>query len=443
MSSGAVIRGASGRLLANFLGRRPGRPLAAVLSKFATAVGTFLLQAVAARSLGADGLGAFALVYSVLLMIASLSNGLVGDSLTVLDRSKSHIRSAILLWGIVNSVSAGTVGAIFLMASCGLSSGEAVLFVLATTAFVAESAVRRLLQARLLFWSGVVIELIGGAASIAAVAIWAAVGPLSLHTFIIALGVGQLLATGAGWRFLPPSERRLEWSKPTAAMREVGAFGLWRAAQQGIRPGVLTVVRAVVAGLASAATLGRLEGARVIMSPALLMVQGISAYLFASYANSRQATMARLMRRADTATLTLSILTLLMGVVGTVLLPWIGPLFTGDKFQLSSVAVFGWAVYAAASAGVTPYQGLAAVRGRQATVTLLRCIDAALSLVFVTAAIVLGAPAAWVPFVLAGGSCIGGLLVRRYALRPIVEGERAHAGGSEPEPRMSGLESAT
>lgn len=423
MSSDAKTRFMPARLaptrLPAVLGARPGQPMAAILSKFATALGSFVLQALAARTLGPSGLGSFALIYSVLLMIAALSNGLVGDSLTVLDRTQPLIRSAIVFWCVLTCAIAGCAGGLFLAISGGLSIGGAAVFILATAAFVIESSVRRLLQARMLFWSGVTIELTGGVLSPLCVGLWAVVAPLSLVAFVAALGLGQVGASVLGWRYLPKDERWLSLAWPPQ-LREVGAFGLWRAAQQAIRPALLTAVRGLVAVMASASTLGHLEAARVLMSPGLLMVQGIGTYLFASYANRRKATTAQLVRSADRALIVLGVVTLAMGVIGTAALPWLDWLMTGGKFEISGLAVFGWAVYATSAAGVTPYQNLAAVRGRQLIVTFLRCIDATISLALVGLALACGTSAVWTPYILAFGSFIGGVLVRRFALKPIL-----------------------
>lgn len=407
------------------LGGRTSGPVAAVASRFATAAGTFLLQALAARSLGAAGLGSFALVYSLILLIAAVSNGLVGDSLTVLDRTRDDIRAGLIGWCAINAVGAGAVTAAFLMLFEGTDVVGALLFVGATTCFVIESSLRRLLQANMAFWAGVVVEVVGSVASLAALGLWALFGPLDLTAFITALAIGQLAASLTAVAYLPAEDRRLPTFR-NAAMGTVGAFGSWRAAQQGLRPGLLTLIRFLVVLTASREALGQLEAARVYMSPAISMVQGVGTYLFSYYAHRKNRPTQELVRQAHKAAVILGAITLVGGIIATVATPVLGHLVTGRGFSMQPAAVLGWALYASASAAVLPYQGLAAVRGRQSLVMGLRCIDAALSLVAVTALLlVFAAPASTAPYVLAAGSGLGGWLIRKYGLGPLARSEAA------------------
>ena len=87
------------------------------------------------------------------------------------------------------------------------------------------------------------------------------------------------------------------------AIGAVSAYGSWRAAQQFIRPGMLTAVRFIVVAVAGLAATGALEAARIYTAPMLLVVSGASSFLFASYASSTgsqsPAQSRRAARRAD------------------------------------------------------------------------------------------------------------------------------------------------
>jgi O-antigen/teichoic acid export membrane protein len=428
----AVDKVTSSCLRAGAMARRRSRPVAAVLSKFCTAAGSFALQVLAARVLGAGGLGSFAVVYSVLLVLAAAVNGLVGDSLTALDRADGRIRAALVRWCLLTAVVGSATGAAFLVVTGALTPAQAVVFAVSSAVFVVESALRRLLQAAMLFWPSVTMEVLGTVATLVALAVWAAVGSLHLTAFVGVVGIGQLVAALVGVAHLSAAERRFPIAGP-AAMAVVGGYGFWRSTQQAIRPTVLTAVRSVVYSAAGRVALGQLEAARVYMSPALLAVQGVSTYLFSSYAARPTAPLAGLVRRADRAVLILGGGCLAAGAVGTLLLPWAAPVVTGGSFGVSATAVFGWALYAASSAAVTPYQSLAAARGRQVIVTALRCVDALLGLLGCVALLGGGASPTCVPYVLAAGSCLGGVLIRAYALVPMLRA----SGPAAPLPRNS------
>lgn len=67
--------------------RRLARPGAvAILAQVWQAAGSFALQVIAAHLLGAPGLALVSLCLGVIVLATAVSSGVVGDSLTVLDR---------------------------------------------------------------------------------------------------------------------------------------------------------------------------------------------------------------------------------------------------------------------------------------------------------------------------------------------------------------------
>jgi O-antigen/teichoic acid export membrane protein len=420
------------------LGKDWGRITGAVSGQLSQAVGSFVLQLIAARSLGASGLGTFALLYSVIVMTTALSNGLVGDSLVVLDRDERPIRAALQNWCLLTSFGASVVGAFCCVLSGLVSWEQGALFALATGTFMIESILRRLLMAVMRFWYLVVVDAVSATVSLAVLAVWHSVAPLTLDAMLIAWVAGQVLATLAAVLCLPSDERRLVSWRPSA-MRQVAGFGMWRAAQQSLRPAMLTAARFLITLAAGRAAFGQLEAARVYMAPALLVIQGLGSYLFSSYALRRNARWARLIGRADRASSAMLLLALAMGAVGALVSPWVGRFVTGPGFSLVPLAVFGWAVYAASTAAVTPFANLAAVRGRQHVVMALRTADSVLSLGLLALVInVLGADVSWAPYVLALGSLIDGAVIRWLVLLPLrreEEGqEDAEGAESAPDP---------
>jgi O-antigen/teichoic acid export membrane protein len=402
---------------------RVRRVSGAVSGQLSQALVSFVLQLVAAHSLGARGLGVFALVYSAMITTTALCNGLVGDTLTVLDRGRAEIRAALQTWCLVASVGTGVVTAALYLWGGFVDGRAAAWFALANATFLVESMVRRLLMAVMRFWSLVVVDLATLGGSLLTIGVWRVARPLSIEALLIALVVGQLVGLVVGARLLPAEERHLAPWRP-AAMRQVAVFGTWRAIQQCIRPSMLTLGRLIVTAAVGAALFGQMEAGRVYMSPALLVVQGLGSYLFSSYAQTKDHRWAPLVRRADRTASVMLVLTLAIGTIGTLLVPLLGPLVTGSSFSMVPLAVFGWAVYAASSAAVMPYASLASVRGRQRLVVGLRAADSLASLGLLAVVMLPGhASASWAPYLLAVGSFVDGAVIRWIVLRRYVKDE--------------------
>ncbi len=393
------------------------RALGAISAQFSQAFGSFVLQAMAARTLGLTDFGAFAVLIGGIVLATGIMTGFVGDSLTVLDRADPRIRTALQLWCLILAAGTFVVSAVLAERSGLAGLHTALVFGAATAAWVVEDTVRRLLMATLRFWSVVAVDLSHATTAL----IWLAVahgvnGRLTLLDFMVALLLGQTVAVLVGLLRTPLIEQTVSRGRG-AAMGTVAAFGAWRGLQQGIRPATLTVARYLVVLAASQAAVGRLEAARVYMAPALLVVQGAGSFLLAMYAVNRNTPIRQAVRRADRAAIALVGASLVMGVVATASVGWAGPLISGHEYSIDPLAVAGWAVFAASVAAVMPYASLAAVRGRQIVVVMLRFADAAISLAAAAAVLwwITGNPSV-VPFAIACGSLGGALLQRRVAL---------------------------
>ena len=389
----------------------------AIAGQLTLAGGSFLLQLLAARSLGAAGLGAYALILGSIVLATSLTSGFVGDSLTVLDRHDPRIRSALASVAMLLVVGAGALALIGGRAA-GLGAGTAGLFALAGVAFMTADLLRRTLMACRRFAQLVFVDAAALVASLLAVAV-AARGDLHLAHFVAALWLGQLVACVVAASLLPAHERTL----PALAwgdVQAVVAFGSWRAAQQFVRPTTINLARWLVLIVAGQAAVGQLEGARLFVAPALLLVQGVGSWLFASFATDRTAPLADLLRLADRGAAALLASSVVVAVVATIAVPVLGDVLTGGGYDLAVPAVLGWGIYAASCAVVLPYGSLAAVRGRQAGVFGLRVLDAATGLAATAVALWwLGASPSVAPWLLSVGSVGAGLLVRQRLLVPL------------------------
>ena len=90
-----------------------------------------------------------------------------------------------------------------------------------------------------------------------------------------------------------------------------------------------------------------------------------------------------------------------------------------DAAELDRWSVFGWSVYAAATAAATPYGVLAAVRGRQGATLLARVGDSVLSLTGVGVAMAIGWSEVSVPFVLGLFAFLGGIAIRQLLVADV------------------------
>ena len=386
--------------------------LGAVAAQFSQAIGSFLLHALAYRFTGTDGLGRFALLYGIIVLATAVMTGLVGDPLTVLDRSDTAVRRGLQRWLVGTAVALSAVFWAGTWAVGTLSPAVALLFGATVGIFVLEDSLRRLLMATLRFGGLVAVDLTSLVVSIGVVlAAHATRDDIGTGTFLAGLLVGQLAACAVGWFVMPHDERWLARGG-RADLRAVWGYGSWRALQQMLRPGMMAVVRAAIVAAVGLTTYGTLESAVVYVAPAMLTVAGAASYLFASYARDRTRPLGELVRRADRAVVVLVVLTSLAGLAAVALTGPLGDLLLDEGDTLSGLAVIGWAAYAAASAGVTPYGSLAAVRGQQRTVLAVRAAESIVSVAAVGLLLLADVDIMVIPLVLAVVAAASGVALR-------------------------------
>ena len=402
------------------------------MAQLVQALASLVLQVVAVRALGAEGLGAFGLLYGGLILASALVSGLVGDALTVLDRQQPAVRSGLQVVAVTVAVAAGAVSALLAGATGLLTWWTALLFALAIAVFVVEELLRRALMASLRFWLVVAVD----AACLVGTGLFllgaAQTGPLDMAdlwaSLVFGQGIGLLIAIG----LLPARDR---WLAPWRGgdVRSVIGFGGWRAAQQAVRPVTLTLTRTLIVLATSTAAFGELEAARVYTAPTMLIVSGAVSFLFASYAADKGRPLSELLRRADVGAGVLVAFVIVVGGAATALAPWAGGLVTDGTFDLDAIAVFGWVVFAASASVLTPYGQLGAVAGLQVTVFTIRGLEAVVSVAAVVVVVsVAGASASWAPYALAAGSVISGAVIRQGVLRPRADAGHVTSGPTRP-----------
>ena len=418
------------------LGRLARRPASgAVTGQVTQALAGLVLQVAAARFLGAAGLATFALIYGLIVLVTAVTSGMVGDSLTVLDRGEPRVRAGLHVWALLVAGGAGLLGGLAAAVTGVLPAWAAVVLGLAVVAFVLEDTLRRLLMATGRYWSLPSVDVTSLLVALLTLVVCALAGPLALASFFIALLAGQTAAGLVAWWRVPSPERpRGPWRAPD--LRGVWSFGVWRAAAQMIRPGLLSGLRFVVVGLAGAAAYGPLEAARVYTAPTLTVVAGLGSFLLPHYvtmnrdaAESRPVT--RALRSADRVALGLAGAVAVLSLVAVLLQPVVEPLLTGGDYPMPVLAVAGWGAYAVAAAVLLPYSGVATVQRRQRRVLGLRLLEFVALAVVAVLVVTVDDGELWAPLALAAGPLLAAVAVRQAVLRPLVRAER---DGARPEP---------
>jgi O-antigen/teichoic acid export membrane protein len=398
--------------------RRLNGASGAVGAQMAQALASLVLSIAAARALGADGLGVFGLISGGLVVATALATGLVGDSLTVLDRNHPRTRAGLQVVAFGCAVLAGVLACVITRATGLLDAKTAFVFGLGSAFFIFEEFLRRLLMASLRFWSVMIVDTSCLIATVWWLVVANATGSITMMQILLALWVSQIIGMITAFNLLPRSERALApWHHADTA--SVFRYGSWRAAQQGVRPAMLTAMRIIVAVAVGTVAYGRLEGARVYTAPTLLIVNGVGGFLFATFAARRDESIGRLTRYADKGAVALVVLVGAAGVVAVACLGWAGPLITGHNFDIDQVAVIGWVAYAAAAGLLMPYGSLAAVVGLHVKVFMYRLVESIISLVAVVAVLyVFDASPSWVPLAMTLGPVALAIVIRQYLLVP-------------------------
>lgn len=392
------------------------RVIGAVGGQLVQALSSLSLQVLAAYMLGASGLGLYALLFGVIVSTAAITEGLVGDSLTVLDRHDASVRSALVRWAWLTSVSASAMTTAAFVVTGLLSDWAAVLFLLASVAFMLEGILRRLLMATLRFWSVVGMDSASLSMSLLSLTTFYLLDLGSIEALLAALLLGQLFGMLVG-NWLCPRSERTRGSRP-AQMGMVWRYGSWRAAQQLVRPTQLSLMRFFIVTQLGAGVAGHLEGARLYIAPVLLVVQGLGSYMFASFSQSRDEHLRSLLSRADRISRRMCATAQGLGIAGALLIPWFGPLITAGKFDISAWDVLAWSAFAAATAANAPYGTLAAVRGYQAIVLKVTVAIAVLVVSVIVVCVLMEVPVAFLPLVLALGLLGQAAIVRQRVLVP-------------------------
>jgi exopolysaccharide production protein ExoQ len=390
---------------------RLNRPVGALVSQGIVAASSLVLSLIALRSLGTAGLGAFSLLFGILITVNAIQSGWIGDSLTVLDRFDPGFRRALFQsqWMAVALVFlVTTVLASFVS---GVDRDTAALFGLASVAWILEETLRRILIARREFWKLAANDCafaIGSVGLLAAVALSGS--SLTLQTLILAVMAGAVVAFVIGIMQVPSVEL-LAGVRAPSRMRELSSFAVWRSVQIGLRPGALAVTRVIVAAAASLEAVGQLEAGRLLLAPILTVVNGAGVYLLPTYA--RQAQRGEPFRPGVArAMLIVGGGAAAYGCLAMLLRSQLVDALTDGTTIVGVGAIAAWTLYSTAFGAGIPAGNAVVAEGRSRETFVIRMVDASVGLVVAAAFVAAGWMDA-VPAGLAIGAFVGaGLLLR-------------------------------
>ncbi|HUS42090.1 MAG TPA: O-antigen ligase family protein [Ilumatobacteraceae bacterium] len=385
------------------------RPVGAIVSQMIVAGTSLLIALVVLRELGVAGLGTFSLLFAVLITVNSVQTGWIGDSLTVLDRFDPGIRRALFQSQTISAAAIFAISWGLALLIDGVDATTAVLFAVASVAWALEETLRRILIARREFWLLVAND---GAFAFGAFGLLGAVlvsgAALTLDTVIISLLAGSIVAIGLGVVQLPRVEL-LRGPNSASRMRELASFASWRSVQVGLRPASQALVRAIVATTVGLEAVGLLEAARLLIAPALTVVNGAGIFFLPTYSDQIRRRV-RLNPSVGRAMLLIAAICASYGLVAIALRSRLAELLTGGESVVTTLSVASWVLFSIAFGLGLPVGAANVAAGQSRQTFMIRLVDAGLGISIAGLCAVLG----WVdavPIGLAVGAFVGaGLL---------------------------------
>ena len=389
------------------------RAVLVLASQGISAISALLLELVAARELGASGLGTFTVLWAVLVLYNSAQTGWLGDSLTVLPRFEPRVRRALFRYQWMVLVLAFVVGSAAAIAVNAGDARTAALFGIALTAWVAEETGRRLFLARLEFAELLLNDAIYAVvATVVALSFLSSNKPYSLDNLFIAMIAGSVASIVAALIRLPKDEFRRP-APGDACMREVASFGAYRAAQISVRPLALLAMGWLVLAGAGADAVGRLEVGRLIIAPAITLVNGAGAALLTLFRNELNLEqegvpghVGGMRKLLIQSTVLLGIGTAVYAAVALSLATRLADFLTNGQFAVNTLAVLSWGIFTIMWGLGMPAGNAAVAQGRAKEAFWIRLADSAVGLAFAGAFVIL-APRWAPPLGLAIGASVG------------------------------------
>lgn len=385
---------------------------------------SFLLQVVAATTIGASGYGKYAIILGLLSTLTALQSGL-RDAAIVLEPSAMH--GSVLAAQYLANVAAAAIAVVVGARSDLTSSGGAFLLAAMVSLWGFEEMGRRYLIRDQRFGAVVLNDLVYAAGAFGTVGVMYLVqGELSLSSFLWAMSAGSFASFGVSVVQLPTGTYSLR-SASVRDMQSVLSFAGWRSAQNAIRPASITLTRVVIAGIASVAILGQLETARLVMQPVWVLISGLGPFLLSHFARSRESGGRVITDKLAGLSAGFAAMAAVWCAVVIVLADLVQPILVGDDYPVDRLAIAAWGSFYVAAAVGFPMAVLLVASKKALRVFLARATDGVIGLAAV-AVLAVGPGARWTPFGLMFGAATGTVILWRMGrtlAEPLAPGEPA------------------
>ncbi|KAA9376443.1 hypothetical protein F5972_23815 [Microbispora cellulosiformans] len=391
----------------------------AVLAQVITAVGSLLLQLIAARELGAAGFAAFTLLNGALVVMATLHTAWVGDSLTVLDRFDPRVRAGLFVSLLGTLALGAVVGTVLALAFGALPGARTLLFGVLVVVWLAEDTGRRLLAARMEFARLARNDGLHLLTTCVVLVVVHVTAGIDLEWLLVAMAAGCVVSIFLVLLQAPREELALPPLRG-ADVRGVGVFAAWRAAQAVLRPTTLLLARIAIAALVSSTALAATEAARLLLAPTLTLINGVGGFLLPRMVRLREAGHPLRARLALTASVALTSVSAVSALVAVLLTGPLEHLITAGRFDVDPVTVAGWGAYCVSIAATMPVSLLATAYRHSRLVFEVRLIESVIGLA-VLAVMLVWRPDLFglAPFYIGTGGVVTSvvLVIRLHALR--------------------------
>ncbi|MFD2092786.1 hypothetical protein [Blastococcus deserti] len=392
------------------------------MSQAATSLTNLLVSLAVAALLGPSEFGLYSLAFAALLLATALQTGWVGDTLTVLGE---RVQVAARWWQHVVTAAAASI--IFPVAILlGMNRAEGLALSCLTVVWLYEEYGRRRLMAALRFGSQGVNDLIYGTVTGVAVAGLHGTNKLSVTTVLLAMAAGGCAAVLHAQLLLPRKTRIWSSFGELAFRAEVFRYGVWRSAQAGLGSAQTLAVRYATAAGVSLSALGSLELARLVAAPLMTALAGFASVLLTT--TSAEEHLGRRRHRSGRLTALLTVPT----AVYTALVLWQFDAIAkvvGDGYQPDRWSLAGWLLVALIIGLTQTVSVRALIELPSRTTFVLRTWGTVIGTVTATAC-ALGGLVAGVPFGLAAGTVIAGLLLHRRLRRGAKDQEAPRRSGT-------------